>query len=371
MDRFRVVICGGGIAAVEGLLRLRRLVGDSIDVTLLAPNEELRYRPVAVQEPFSGPSAKRYPLREVARRANVEWVQDGLEWVDPDGQVAHTVEGAALEYDALLLAVGAHAEVPYEHVTVFDDAHADETYRGVVQDIEEGYTQSIALLLPDGPAWPLPVYELALMTAQRAESMWMDELGVDIVTAEPEPLAAFGHGASHAVAELLEAARVRVHLSSRAEVPASRKLVVQPEGRELEPGRIVTMPRLLGPRIRAVPADHDGFIPIDELCRVRGLEPRVFAAGDAANLQIKHGGLGAQMADTAAAGIAALAGAEVQVAPLRPVLRGVLYTGAEPLYLTARIEDGHVGSEVSRDRPWPADEKVVAEELGPFLRSLD
>jgi len=55
---------------------------------------------------------------------------------------------------------------------------------------------------------------------------------------------------------------------------------------------------------------------------------------------------------------------------VRPVLRGVLYTGAEPLYLTARIDDGRVESEVSRDRPWPADEKVVAEELGPFLRSL-
>ena len=129
------------------------------------------------------------------------------------------------------------------------------------------------------------------MTAERADSMWIDQLGVDVVTAEPEPLAAFGHGASNAVAELLEAARVRVHPSSRAEVPASRRLVVQPEGREFQPGRIVAMPRLRGPRIRAVPADHDGFIPIDEHCRVRGLEPRVFAAGDAADLQIKHGGL--------------------------------------------------------------------------------
>ena len=370
MDRFRVLICGGGIAAVEALLRLRRLVGDAIHVTLLAPNEELRYRPVAVQEPFSRPAARRYPLREIARKTNAEWVQEALEWVDSDGQVAHTVGGASLEYDALLLAVGARAEVPYEHVTVFDDAQADETYRGIVQDVEEGYTRSLALLLPEGPAWPLPVYELALMTAQRAESMGMEGIGVHIVTAEPEPLAAFGPGASEAVAELLEAARVRIHLRSGAEVPASRKLVVRPEGQELAPERIVAMPRIRGPRVRAVPANHDGFIPIDDLSRVRGLEPRVFAAGDAADLQIKHGGLGAQMADTAAAGIAALAGAEVQVEPLRPVLRGVLYTGAEPLYLTARIEDGRVESEVARDRPWPADERVVAEELGPFLRSL-
>jgi sulfide:quinone oxidoreductase len=147
--------------------------------------------------------------------------------------------------------------------------------------------------------------------------------------------------------------------------------MVKPNGDQLEPERIVAMPRLMGPRIRDVPADQDDFIPVDELCRVRGLEPRVFAAGDAANLQIKHGGLGAQMADTAADAIAALAGADVEAEPLRAVLRGVLYTGREPLYLTARLEDGRVASEVSRDRPWREDEKVVAEELGPFLRSLD
>jgi sulfide:quinone oxidoreductase len=353
VDRFRVVICGGSIAAVEGLLRLRRLVGDAVHVTLVAPNDELRYRPVAIQEPFSRPPARRYPLRKIVRHTDAEWVQEALEWVDPEGQVAHTAEGRGIAYDALLLAVGARTDVPYEHVTVFDDAHADDTYRGLVQDVEEGYTRSVALLLPEGPAWPLPIYELALMTAERAVSMGMEGIGVHVVTAEPEPLAAFGHAASAVVSELLESARVVVHLASRAEVPASRKLRVRPEGRELEPGRIVAMPRLVGPRIRAVPADHDGF-----------------TAGDAANLHVKHGGLGAQMADTAADGIAALAGADVEVRPLRPVLRGVLYTGAEPLYLTAQIEDGRVESEVSRDRPWPADEKVVAEELGPFLRSL-
>ena len=56
---------------------------------------------------------------------------------------------------------------------------------------------------------------------------------------------------------------------------------------------------------------------------------------------------------------------------LRPVIRGVLYTGREPLFLTARYADGEVESEVSHEQAWPADEKIVAEELGPFLRSLD
>src|SRR5215207_4594084 len=348
MTGFRVLVCGGGIAGVEGLLRLRRLTGDALELTLLAPGEELRYRPMAVQEPFSRPAARRYPLRKIARRVGAEWVQSGLEWIDPDRQEAHTTDGQAIPYDALLVAVGARTQVPYEHVTVFDDAQADETYRGVVQDVEEGYTRSVALLLPEGPAWPLPVYELALMTAERAYSMGIDGFTVDVVTAEPEPLAAFGHAASQAVQVFLAERGVRVHARSHAEVPASRKLIIRPADLELERVRIVAMPRIVGPRLRGIPADEDGFIPVDERCCIRGLEPRVFAAGDAANLAIKHGGLGAQMADAAADAIAALAGANVEVAPLRPVIRGVLYTGADPLYLTARIQDGRVESDISR-----------------------
>src|SRR5512134_1964998 len=103
---FRVVIAGGGIAALEGLLRLRRLAGDSLEVTLLAPDEELRYRPLAVDEPFARRHLSRYPLRAIARRTGADWVQDGLEWLDPDAQVAHTSGGSALPYDALLLAIG-------------------------------------------------------------------------------------------------------------------------------------------------------------------------------------------------------------------------------------------------------------------------
>ena len=112
-------------------------------------------------------------------------------------------------------------------------------------------------------------------------------------------------------------------------------------------------------------------MPVDDFARVPGMAEHVFAAGDATNLPLKHGGLGAQQADVAAAGIAAMAGADVTPEPLRPVIRAVLHTGREPLYIAARIEDGRVESEVTTERREPDDEKVMAEELGPFLRSLD
>jgi sulfide:quinone oxidoreductase len=147
--------------------------------------------------------------------------------------------------------------------------------------------------------------------------------------------------------------------------------LVTPDGPELEVGRVVALPRIDPRPLRNVPVAADGFVPVDELSRVPDTAEHVFAAGDATNLPLKHGGLGAQQADVAAAGIAKLAGAAVEPEPLRPVVRGVLYTGRSPLYVTARLLDGRVESEVTTEPAWPADEKVVTEELGPFLRSLD
>jgi sulfide:quinone oxidoreductase len=222
MNGFRVVIAGGGIAAVEGMLRVRRLLGDGVAITVVAPEDELRYRPLAVQEPFGG-SPRRYALHKIATDLGIELVKDALERVDPDGQVVHTASGTSLPYDALLLAYGTRSVPAFEHATTFDDANADDTYRGIVQDLEEGYTKRVALLVPEGPAWSLPIYELALQTADRVYSMGFDDAQVTVVTPEPSPLAVFGDAASEAVAQRLHTAGVRVVTAATATVPQSRR----------------------------------------------------------------------------------------------------------------------------------------------------
>jgi sulfide:quinone oxidoreductase len=371
MNGFRVVICGGGIAAVEGLLRLRRLAGDSLEVELIAPGAELVYRPMAVREPFAFGPPRRYPLRRIAREANAEWTQDSLEWVDPDAQVVHTGAGRRVEYDALLIAVGARQVAPYEHVATFRDAEADAVYHGVVQDVEEGYSSSLAFIQPPGPVWPLPLYELALLTAERAYSMDVRELELVLVTPEPRPLAVFGNAVSDLVARRLDEAGIEVYCESLAKVPATGRLVVEPQDLELHPQRMVAMPRIAGPSIRGLPGAQ-GFLPIDRHCAVPDTRERVFAAGDAANYPVKHGGVGAQMADTAAAAIAVMAGAPVRTPEFSPVIRGMLLTGGDPMFMSARPAGAEsFESQVFAKPPWPADQKVVAEELGPYLAEFD
>ena len=58
--------------------------------------------------------------------------------------------------------------------------------------------------------------------------------------------------------------------------------------------------------------------------------------------------------------------------PFQPEIRGKLFTGGKPLYLSATVVGGEgFNSEVSDTPPWPVDDKIVAEELGPYLAALD
>jgi sulfide:quinone oxidoreductase len=100
---------------------------------------------------------------------------------------------------------------------------------------------------------------------------------------------------------------------------------------------------------------------------VPGIE-RVYAAGDAADFAIKHGGIAAQQADVAAQAIAALAGIGPEPAPFHPVIHGILLTGGKPLYLSAHVTGGHgSSSQISEQPTWSPATKIVAKYLAPYL----
>ena len=63
----RVLVAGGGVAGLETLLALRDLAGDRVERTLLTPEEEFVYRPMAVGEPFGRGRAQRHRLDAIAK----------------------------------------------------------------------------------------------------------------------------------------------------------------------------------------------------------------------------------------------------------------------------------------------------------------
>jgi sulfide:quinone oxidoreductase len=147
--------------------------------------------------------------------------------------------------------------------------------------------------------------------------------------------------------------------------------------------RVITLPQLEGPRLRGLPYDQHGFIPVDSYGRVSGVED-VYAAGDVTAFPLKQGGLAAQQADAVAETISAELGIPITPRPFKPVLRGLLITDGAPLYLRAEPQrlprEATVATEArSRRRSaqhaslaggqplWWPEAKIAGRYLGPFL----
>jgi sulfide:quinone oxidoreductase len=278
-EKLRVIVAGGGVAALETVLALADLAPEQTDVTVISPNDEFVYRPMTVREPFAYGAAKRYPLAAIVREAGAELLSDELAWVDPVKQTIHTKADEAIAYDALVLALGAKAHTRYQHALTIDDRRMDETLHGLIQDIEGGYLHSLAFVSPGRMPWQLPLYELALMTAGRAYDVGL-ELAVTIVTPEDAPLAIFGASASRAVSEVLEKAHITTITSAYAEVPSAKQVVINPGDRHLQVDRVIALPELYGPSVRGIPLAEHGFIRVNRFGQVLDAGP-IYAAGDA------------------------------------------------------------------------------------------
>jgi sulfide:quinone oxidoreductase len=356
--RMRVLIAGGGVAALEAILALRALAADRVDVELLAPGTEFQHRPSSVRSPFGGRPAPAIPLD----LSHVTHHRGALAAVDADRREVSTTDGGRLPYDRLLIATGAHAVEAVHGATLFRGPTSAGAVEGALRDARE----RVIFTLPGETAWTLPVYELALLAARELR----DELELMVVTPELRPLSMFGSVAADSVVRLLDRAGVEFLGDTVADAVLGDALLTR-DGRLLPADVVVALPRLAPREILGLPA---GFLEIDEHARVVGF-PDVFAAGDITAGPVKQGGLATQQADAAAEQIAAEAGAAIEPRPYRPILRGLLYTGEAPLYMRKDLEAGdiiarplrHAAPQLSRAPLWWPDEKIVGRYLTGYL----
>jgi sulfide:quinone oxidoreductase len=362
----RVVIAGGGVAALEALLALRDIAGERVSTTLVAP--ELTFRPhaMSVARVFAHGHVRPVDLAELAD----EVVCDSVAEVESDARRIRCAGGTVLDYDHLVLAVGARARRAWAHGITFGEDPAEEALHGLLHEIDQGYVGQVAFVVPGcGAVWPLPLYELAIMTARQAWSMGMDRVRFALVTPEERPLGVFGRAPSQAIGELLEGCDIEFIGSTYADV--SRGCVqLDPSGRRFDGVRIVSSPVLDGPDLPGLPADPSGFILTDPHGRVPGLAG-VYAAGDGAAFPIKQGGLATQQADAVAESIAAAVGAPVTPEPFRPVLRAMLLTGGDTRYLHHAVAGGDGEGAVASAPLWWPPSKLVGRYLSLYLLAQD
>ena len=343
------MIVGGGVAGLEVVLALHDLADTQVSVTLIAPEAVFTPRALDLARRFTGGPADQLDLEHFMTEHGGRFRRTAVLGVDAEQRTLSCITGPDERYDTLVIAVGASARPAYEHALTFgaDFPACDE----LLADLAHGGPRSVAFVVPPDCTWPLPLYELALMTADAAPLTSSDAIRVHLVTPERRALDLFGARASAAVTELLQAAHIGLHCGVDADVQRGGHVGLGPEG-SLAVDRVVALARLDGPRLGGLPADARGFIPVDEYGRVTGVDA-VYAAGDATDHPIKHGGLASQQADAVAAHVAAAAGAPVDSVPYSPVLRGRLLTGLR----------------ATRRALWWPPAKVSGRYLAPYLEA--
>lgn len=365
----QVLIAGGGVAAIEALLALRHQLGDRVAIEIHAPRRDFVYRPLAVAEPFGIGQALRFDLAEIAESHGATYRADGLQSVEPGRSRATMRRRQRIGYDKLLIACGAKMHWSVPGASTFWGPAGHEGFDRVLKELEKGTAGKVVFTMPAGFGWPLPIYELALMTSAHLAELGVEHAELAIVTPEDAPLQLFGPHASDQVATLLAERRIAVKTGSYPIRFMGGKLTVAP-GDSIPADRVVSMPSYEGRRIDGIPSDQRGFVPVDELGRVRGLTD-VFAAGDATDFPVKQGGLAAQQADAVAATIAAQLDGDAEAEPFHPTLRGLLLTGNRPRYLRNELGGGQGETSAVTDHAlWFPRGKVAGRYLAPLLASL-
>ena len=129
----------------------------------------------------------------------------------PMRAIVDTRDGPPVPYDALLLAVGARPEPALAGAITFAGPRDVLAIRETIEALAPGRRHTIAFVAMAGTAWTLPLYELALMTAEYGRRHGLD-LAIELFSYESAPLGIFG----------AEAASVRRYDAAAERTPPSR-----------------------------------------------------------------------------------------------------------------------------------------------------
>ena len=271
-----------------------------------------------------------------------------------------TVRGDTLDYDALLVAVGATPDMAIPGALTFSGPRDVGAFAALLADLDAGRVQRVAFALPTSVTWALPAVR-AGADDRRARAR-----------ARPARRRAHPRHAGARSARGLRRPHRIAHLGAcwpsaaspcaptRCRCAPDRADWSSPTARPSRPSGSSRCPGSVGPWIGGLPHDGQGFLATDAHGAVLGVEA-VWAAGDGTAFPLKQGGLAAQQAGAAASAIARSLGADVPAEPFHPVLRGMLLDLAAPRFL-----DSTRGDVPTTPLWWPPT-KVVAPRLWDYL----
>lgn len=367
-ERQKVLVAGAGVAGLEAALALRDLAGDRVDVALHDPSKEFAYRPFGIGEPYGTTRSFRYDLRKLSQLCGASLRASAIAAVEPERRVAVTRDGERVPYDQLVVATGTRMLWAVPGAVTYWGVADEGRVGDLIAELRSGRLNRLALTMPAGHSWILPLYELALLAANVLDKTANYRTRITVVTPEPSPLGVFGPRAAKQTSALLAERRIDVIAGVRPVSFAAGRLRLDP-GDDVEADAVITLPRLEGRRIAGIPHDKDGFVVVDEHGGAVGLE-RIYAAGDVSSLSFKQGAFATQQADAVAEAIAAALGAGITPRAAGSRMRAVLWTGQGPRYFANGNGEETASSPSQRHLELLHNGRLTARYLSPLVDSL-
>ena len=300
--------------------------------------------------------------------------------VDYGDRIAVTGSGDRLEYDALVVAVGARTRAP---CCPARSVRRPADVPALARRARRGRRAASCAARVRASArrgWTLPVYELAIMAAVELRDRGAERRAITVVTPEPRRCGCSARRRPRRSRELLADARHRGCGRGRAPPRSTPASSSSRTATRLPPTPSSRSRALAGPGDRpGCPPTTHGFMPVDAHGRVRRAPGRL--------RRRRRDGVPAQAGRARhPAGRRRRGGdrrrarrAGRRRAPFRPVLRGLLLTGGAPLYLRRaepageRREPRRAGCarlarrDLARALWWPPG-KIAGRYLAPLAR---
>jgi sulfide:quinone oxidoreductase len=318
----KVLVLGGGFAALETAFLLRMRHHDDVDIRLVSDRDQFLFRPNSIYVPFGAdPESLLVDLNKPLRRRNIEFERGSVAEVDPDGRLVTLEDGERFAYDKLVIATGADtnaAEIPglEEHgATIW----TTDSMLGVRRHFEEirdrsraGEKQRVLFLVPPNNKCSGPLYEIVFML-----ETWLrkndarDHVDITWSTFEHGFIQAFGPRLDDLVTSEFADRGIDGHLEEVAtEVTAGEVRYADGSSRGFD-HLIAFPPYVAATRYPGLESDERGFVATDLGTRLAAGRDDVYVPGDAGDFPIKQAFLAFLQADAVANHIdAELRGAE-------------------------------------------------------------
>lgn len=314
----RVVIVGGGFAGMRAMVRLSERLGDAAELVLVDRSEESLMTPLLVDVAFGGRDVAsiRIPFAEAAR-ARGRFVPGNVLGIDFNAQRVNLADGDSIEYDYLMLAMGAsrdlrsvpglaeHAHLLWSAQTALQLREALAAFEGGPVVVVDAPTQ-FGALQPDQPKLWSALESAATEAALRVD----DELrrgglrktsSVTRVTPSPWIAPAAGPKGREHLARQLGDRGVNIVTGARLAAVEPGAIVLE-SGERIDSALTIAFPPLRGPRALADShvVDDAGWVLVVPETMMLPRHDNVAAAGDCTALMLpKLGHLTAIQADVA------------------------------------------------------------------------